>query len=73
MTYKVGDPVKVRRKIEIVKDAEVGLWGEEAKIRLIDGFCFPVELEFIDPKVQAHYEGLGKRRFDFFELHKLSQ
>lgn len=69
---EVGNKVKVRRNIEIVQEGETGLWGKEAEVIAVDDFCFPVELKFIDPKVQEHHENLGNRRFDFCELHKLA-
>ncbi|WP_010499978.1 hypothetical protein [Paenibacillus elgii] len=71
MNIKVGDKVKVKRGIIVVQEGETGLWGKEAEVVVVDDFCFPVELKFDDSKVQEHYEGLGKRRFDFCELHKL--
>ncbi|GMX64498.1 hypothetical protein Elgi_37670 [Paenibacillus elgii] len=71
MDIKIGDKVQVKRKIEIAQEGETGLWGKKAEVVLIDEFCFPIELKFEDPKVQEHYESLGKRRFDAHELRKL--
>jgi hypothetical protein len=69
--FKIGDEVRVRRGIEIAQEGETGLWGKEATISNIDNFAFPVELTFKDPKVQEYHEGLGGRRFDYCELHKI--
>ncbi|MNV25810.1 hypothetical protein D3C71_1169180 [compost metagenome] len=66
--HQIGDHVKVKKNIIVVQEGETGLWGKSARIKIIDDFCFPVELEFDDAKVQEHYENLGKRRFDFCEI-----